>query len=107
MILRRLKSYFSQRARKRKDELIGAVEHGQLDQVERLLKAGTDPNARCKDGFTALMWAAARGHVDVVAILLEYGAEMKARSRQGRMAVEIAVQEGRTDVAALLQARTS
>ncbi len=106
-MLRRIKLYFSHRAKKRKEALIGAAEDGRLDQVKKLLKAGTDPNARCKDGFTALMWAAARGHVDVVAALLQSGAEMHARTRKGRTAIEIAVQEGRTDVAALLQERIS
>ena len=106
-MIRCLRWCFAHRAKKRKDELVAVAEDGRLDRVKKLLKAGVDPNARCKDGFTALMCAAARGHTDVVVALLGFGAELHARARYGRTAIEIATQEGQSDVIALLQERAS
>ncbi|MBN2215865.1 MAG: ankyrin repeat domain-containing protein [Pirellulales bacterium] len=106
-MIRRLKLFFSNRKKRKKAELVGAAQDGHLDQVRKLLRGGTDPNARCKDGFTALMWASARGHIEVVGVLLDSGAEPLARARRGRTAIEIAIQEGRSEVAALLRERTS
>jgi hypothetical protein len=45
-MIRRLRLCFSHRAKRREDELVAAAEGGHLEQVEKLLKAGTDPNAR-------------------------------------------------------------
>ncbi|MBN2022429.1 MAG: ankyrin repeat domain-containing protein [Pirellulales bacterium] len=103
-MLEQVRTWF---ARRREQALAQAAEDGLLDRVRTLLAAGASPNARSRDGFTALMWAAARGHVDVVNALLQSGAQLDARTRNGRTAVDIALQEGRNDVAALLGARVS
>src|ERR1044072_9293889 len=47
--------------------------------IERLLKAGADPNGTSEEGQTALMTASLTGKVDAVKLLLETGADANAR----------------------------
>jgi len=100
MIVKRLLFRLSAR---REKALIRAAEGGNLDLVRALLEAGTNPNSRCNDGFTALMWAAARGHIEVVQALLDFGADRGARSSRGRTAAEIAIQERQEDIVGYLR----
>ena len=48
--------------------------------IERLLKAGADPNSTSEEGQTALMTAALAGKADAVKMLLAHGAQVNARS---------------------------
>jgi ankyrin repeat protein len=47
--------------------------------IEKLLKAGADPNAVSQQGETALMTAARTGSVESVKALLDHGADVNAR----------------------------
>jgi ankyrin repeat protein len=91
----------------KKKRLIRAAEEGHLDLVQRILEAGADPDAKCEEGFTVLMWAVARGHVEVVQVLLEAGANPDVRSEKGRTAAEIAAQEGYDEIAGILREAAS
>ena len=92
-------SWFSRRRGKR---LIRAAEDGRLDQVERLLQAGANPNFKSDGDVTVLMWAAARGHLEVVKVLLESGADLSSQTQRGRTAIDLAIQEGHDSLAAFL-----
>jgi ankyrin repeat protein len=47
---------------------------GNPDTVHALLAAGADVNAKDRDGWTALMFAAVKGHTDIVRVLRQAGA---------------------------------
>ena len=68
-----------------------AVKAGDLDGVTRMLAAGTDVNARDKQGRTALMYAVDKGSVLLVEALLAAGTDVDARDKQGRTALMYAV----------------
>jgi len=54
--------------------LINAAQHGNLEEVKRLLAAGVDPNGQDDRGSTALMWAAIRNeNLEIVRALLAAG----------------------------------
>ncbi|KAN0129300.1 Ankyrin repeat-containing domain protein [Lactarius tabidus] len=48
-----------------------------------LLECGVDVNARQKNGWTSLHWAAYKGKVEVAQVLLDYGANAKVKTRLG------------------------
>jgi hypothetical protein len=78
------------------DPLIISAAHFNLrisepDIAQALLDAGTDPNARDRDGLTPLMWAAAMGPPDLVALLLRRGADANATTPEGITAWQLAV----------------
>ncbi|ETS83721.1 hypothetical protein PFICI_05597 [Pestalotiopsis fici W106-1] len=57
-----------------------ALLHGDVDDVQQLLKGGADVNGRGYQGLTPLQWAAADGKVDVVNVLLSHDADINART---------------------------
>lgn len=60
------------------DELILAVETGDLTEVERLLiNDGADVNSQDEDGNTALMEAAGNDHTEILEILKAAGADIE------------------------------
>ncbi|MDY7231256.1 ankyrin repeat domain-containing protein [Hyalangium rubrum] len=61
--------------------LVEATSRGDLEEVRRLLDAGTPVNASNTIlGTTALLMAAERGHLELVRLLLSHGADVNARS---------------------------
>ncbi|HTN77520.1 MAG TPA: protein kinase, partial [Pirellulaceae bacterium] len=60
---------------------------GNLDQVQRLLNAGEDPNQLDANGYTPLIMAAIGGHSQVAKTLLNAGAELEQRSLTGTTAL--------------------
>lgn len=60
---------------------------GNLENVQKMVSAGTPVNGTTEDKSTALMWAAFNGHTDVVAYLLEMGATVDAKDTNGRTAL--------------------
>ena len=61
-----------------------AAMNGSAAILERLIRAGADPNAPVSDtGDTALMIAARTGKVDAVKVLLDHGANVNAKETWG------------------------
>jgi ankyrin repeat protein len=54
--------------------LHSAAAAGRLDNAERLLEAGADPNARQHGGFTPLMEAEQSGNFELADLLIAHGA---------------------------------
>ena len=82
-----------------------AAYYGDLCEVERLLAAGANVNAKDRNGITALMAASLEGHREVVALLLARGAEINARTKDGETALIYASINGDKEVVALLLAK--
>jgi beta-lactamase regulating signal transducer with metallopeptidase domain len=51
------------------------IGNGDFDQVGRLLAQGADPNAKDKDGTSALTWALNFGKDDAAQLLIQHGAD--------------------------------
>jgi ankyrin repeat protein len=81
-----------------------AAVNGSATMLDRLLKAGADPNAPLStSGDTATMMAARTGKPDAIRVLAESGANVNAReSWGGTTALMWAVSEGHADAASAL-----
>ena len=75
-----------------------AVHRGAIDELERLLAAGADIDAKDRHGQTGLMIAALEGHAHVTAWLVEHGASLDCTAKYGLSALMIAVIRGHTDI---------
>jgi ankyrin repeat protein len=62
--------------------------------VEKLLRAGADPNKAQADAFTPLHVAAAHGDAAIVALLLLFGADSSRRNAKGEDAAALARRNG-------------
>jgi ankyrin repeat protein len=62
--------------------------------VEKLLRAGADPNLVQQDGFTALHAVAQQGDAQMAGLLLLAGADPAAQTAGGKTAAEIAREKG-------------
>ena len=61
--------------------IVEAVIAGDVEKVEDLLTNGADPNAKGKDSFSLLHFAARHGHAEVAKLLIEHGADVNDRNR--------------------------
>ena len=80
----------------KESKLMKAAEKGNVQQIKNYLDQGINPNAKNKDGFTALMTAAYESHTDIVQALVEAGAGVNARSQAGSAALMASASKGDT-----------
>ena len=79
-----------------------AVRRGSIDELQRLLSAGADINARDRHGQTALMLAAVKGDTQVVGWLVEHGAALDHTGKYGLSALMLAVLNRHADIVRIL-----
>ena len=80
-----------------------AVRAGRLEDVKRLLAAGTPADARDALGSTPLLDAAWSGDIEIAKCLLDHGADVNAHHREsGSTPLQYAVLTGRTEMTKLL-----
>jgi hypothetical protein len=72
-------------------EFIG---NGDVEKVKMVLGFGVDVNAKDKDGWTPLMWAAVKGHENCVSALISGGASVNAKSSDGWTALLLSAKKG-------------
>jgi len=82
--------------------LADAVQHGDAQRVQALLKSKVDVNAPQPDGATALHWAAYRSDAVSMAALIGAGAHVNARNNYGVTPLALAADQGNVAVLDLL-----
>lgn len=65
------------------NQLLSAVESGDLTRVQQLVAQGANVNTRTRAGLTALSLAVIRGHDAIALWLIQHGASLDARDRSG------------------------
>jgi ankyrin repeat protein len=84
--------------------LLESASKGDLQEVKRLLKSGTDANSALPDGTTALMKAVEGEHSSVISELLKSGANVNLQRGDQISALLLACLVGNEDIAKILVA---
>ena len=82
--------------------LADAVQHGDAEGVQALLKKKIDVNASQPDGATALHWAAYRSDAESAATLILAGANVNAKNKYGVTPLALAADQGDAAVLGIL-----
>jgi len=77
-----------------------AVQHGDLEKVQKLFEAGASPNVQDLDGVTPLHRAARDGNIAMAKLLIEHHANLSLQTKEGWDALHLAVWK---DHAAMVQ----
>ena len=77
--------------------LLAALNYVNTDILVLLLNHGANIEAKNRNGFTALIWAAYENHTEAETILLAKGAKIDAADASGQTALMNAVSQERTD----------
>lgn len=83
--------------------LLLAARDGRVNDVQALLRAGSDVDAQTCTGCSVLQIASRWGHVKVVELLLFYGADIYRKNSNGYTALDFAKQGGNDTVIQILQ----
>ena len=84
------------------NDLIEAARDGDVDGVDRAIRAGISPDDTGIGQVPAIVVAAERNHLEVVKFLLEKGANPNRPARDGRTALSVAAQGGRERIVTAL-----
>jgi hypothetical protein len=83
--------------------LVAALARGDAAQAAALVRAGADPDAADRSGWTGLHLAAETGDLALARVLLDAGAHPDLRSRARGTPLDVAEKAGRSEVARLLR----
>jgi len=84
------------------EKLFEAVRAGDAEAIRALVSSGADPDARGRDGKTALMIAAEKGRAAALQVLLESGANPDVRTAGGASALGLAAANHQREAVRLL-----
>ncbi|KAI5639158.1 ankyrin repeats (3 copies) domain-containing protein [Phthorimaea operculella] len=90
------------RLRRLNTELLEAIEGQKIEEVERLLNAGANPNATCRLALVSAAHCAALTGGDALALLLKFGAEKHRLDKLGRTPLHLAAWAGHAQQVAML-----
>ena len=79
-----------------------ATKSGNIESVKQYLDAGAIVNAKDKDGWIALHYAALEGHKDIVELLIDKGADINAMDWDGFTPMINAALEGHKEIVELI-----
>jgi ankyrin repeat protein len=82
--------------------LIHSVTEGDVDQVQKLLNEGQDPNTQDDEGWSLLFWAVSANHKEMTELLLNAGANPNLEDYYGEVPLMEAAEYGYLELAALL-----
>jgi ankyrin repeat protein len=80
------------------DPIVGIVDKGDTQSVERLLAEGADVNARNRAGDPLLAVAIRKGHLDIVRMLLDRGADVNVSGDLGVTPLMFAASSGNLEL---------
>ena len=80
-----------------------AMQRGDIEQIERHIRWGSDMNRLNRDGFTPLQVAVMNGRTAIVRLLLRHGVEIDKPDKDGHTALYHAILGGQTIIADLLR----
>jgi len=83
-------------------QLLKAVEEGDVEQVEQLLDNGADPNIINELSKTQFVWATEDVQKKIIQMLLDHGADPNIADEFGKTPLNQAVEEGNTDIIQML-----
>jgi hypothetical protein len=83
--------------------LVAALARGDSAQAAALVRAGADPDAADRSGWTGLHLAADTGDLALARVLLDAGAHPDLRSRARGTPLDVAEKAGRSEIARLLR----
>ncbi|CAK1590891.1 unnamed protein product [Parnassius mnemosyne] len=83
-------------------ELLEAIENHEIEEVERLLKSGANPNATCRLDLVSACHLAALAGGDALSLLLKFGAEKHRLDGLGRTPLHLAAFAGNARQVAIL-----
>jgi ankyrin repeat protein len=93
-----LDAIFSSKHRDLNHLLLKAVEAGDVDTVEGLIRQGASANAKdARNGRTAACIAAKAGHLDILRILHQHKADLNLPDNDGDIPLDKAIVEGHLD----------
>jgi ankyrin repeat protein len=85
-----------------------AAHHGDVVEMQRLIRAGADVNVRNDYGSTPLLEAAERGDAQLLLVLLRAGAKVESANDEGQTALMTVARTGSVDATkVLLKARAN
>jgi uncharacterized RDD family membrane protein YckC len=87
------------------DSLIQMAIGGSIEDLEKLLKDGADPNKKDATGDSPLVYAVQKGRADSARMLISYSADPDIRNGSGRSPLMVAAAAGNTEIVGLLLAR--
>ncbi|XP_063833659.1 transient receptor potential channel pyrexia-like isoform X1 [Ostrinia nubilalis] len=90
------------RLRRLNTELLTAIEENEVEEVERLLKAGANPNATCRQNYVSACHVAALSGGDALSLLVKFGAEKYRLDKLGRTPLHLAAWAGNARQMAIL-----
>jgi len=82
----------------KKPVIVEFARDGNLNEVQKLLDSGIDPNIQDSRGWSPLMWATAKKHLGVVKLLLAHGADPNLINFLGRLAIMYASKYGSDEI---------
>lgn len=83
--------------------LIIAVEKGNFSQVEKILKAGSNPNIPDADGKTSLHYASIANNAEIADLLIKKGANPFIYDTFNKTAKDYAVEKGASKILSMIQ----